>query len=91
VVEQEVLESTGPVEERVGPEEKQDDHEMTNGTSREEEASGAPISGLSGRTADDAGPSSVVPIDPKLLEDHQVRFPMNMSFYLFKTNEAAVN
>ena len=73
-----MLESTGPVEcsqERVGPEKKQDEYEMTNGTSREEEVSGAPISGLSGRAADDAGPSSIVPIDPKLLEDHQVRFP----------------
>lgn len=74
-----MLESTGPFEyeysqERVGPEEKsyqQDEHEMTNGTSREDEA---PISGLSGRTADATEPSSVVPIDPKLLEGHQVRF-----------------
>ena len=95
---EQVLESAGPVDysqERVGPEEKsyqQDEHEMTNGTSREEdEASGAPISGLSGRSADATEPSSVVPIDPKLLEDPQVRFPMDMSFHLFKTNEAAVN
>lgn len=100
---EELPESMGPVEysqERGGPEKKsyqQDKHEMINDTSRMTgvdtvlRGDEAPVSESSGCTADATEASSVVPIDPKLLEDYQVRFHGVMSFNLFKTDEAAVN
>ncbi len=87
-------------EERVGPEKscQQNEHEMTDNTSRTTDininlranvASAAPVLGPSGHAADAAEESaSLVPIDPELLEDSQVRFPVNVPFYVLMMNEA---
>lgn len=86
--------------ERVGPEKscQQNEHDMTDDTSRTagidiiDVVSAALVLGPSGHAADTAEESaSPVPIDPELLEDNQVRFPVNVPFYLLTMDEADVD